>query len=106
MKRGFEENVTVDEGTSPNGVNMKIHFEGDTVTVEKTYDAEPHLEHARLLRDSQDGQRWGDGKWIGHIPPAEYARILALPREQRRPAIHKFLRDNQQFVGFSRWLKR
>lgn len=106
MKRGYTENVSLVDDVS-HGVVTRLHFEGDTLTVQKTYDAEPHLDRARAMRDAQDGQRWGEGKFIAHLPPAEYARLLAIPgREERSKALHKWLRENPAFVGFSRVLKR
>ena len=104
--RGYAENVTVDEGVSAFGVRKQVHFEGDSVIVQKTYDAAPHLEHARIARESTEGKRWGEGKLIGHIPPVEYARISVIrdPAE-RRKAIMTFLRENPAFVMFDRALK-
>lgn len=107
MKHGFSENVSVDEGVNANGIRTILHFEGDTLTVQRQYDAQPLLEHARAMREAQDGQRWGNGKFIGTIPMAEYAKFLAIPgKEDRRKAIHAYLREHQMLVGFSRWLKR
>lgn len=104
--RGFTENVTIDEGVNSVGVRKQVHLEGDSVIVQKTYDATPHLEHARIARESTEGQRWGEGKFIGHIPPVEYARITAIrdPAE-RKKAIMTFLRSNPALVMFDRALK-
>jgi hypothetical protein len=107
VKRGFEENASVDEGVNPNGVRTVLHFEGDTLTVQRQFDAEPHLQHARQMREAQDGQRWGDGKYIGHIPPAFYAKLLTIRgREEREKAVQQWLRDNPAFVGFGRFLRK
>ena len=106
MKRGYTENVAfVDDVTA--GVATHLSFEGDSLIVKKTYDATPHLEHARRMRESQDGKTWGQGRYVGHIPPVEYARIMALPsRQEREKATYQWLRDNPAFVGFTRFLKR
>ena len=105
--RGFRENVSFVDDVSAAGTVRRIHIEGDTVTVQRTYDAAPHLEHARQMRDAQDGQRWGEGKFIGHIPAAELARFLTIsdPQERQR-AMLAWLRENTAYVGFSRFLKR
>jgi hypothetical protein len=106
MKRGYTENVCLVDDVS-DGVVTRLHFEGDSLIVQRTYDAEPHLARAKLMRDCQDGKPWGQGRHIGHIPPAEYARILKLPtRAARQKAVLAFLRENPAFVGFSRFLKR
>lgn len=107
MKQGYTENASIVHDVSEDGVVTRLHFEGDTITVQRSYDAQPHLARARLMRECQDGKSWGEGKHIGHIPPAEYARILTLPtREARQKAVLAFLRQNPAFVGFSRFLKK
>lgn len=108
MKRGFEENVSVPEGVNWQGVATTLHFEGDTLTVQKTYDAEPHLEHVRQMREAQEGQnRWGEGRWVGHIPPIEAMRLMAIPGQQeRRAAIKAWFRDHGQYVAYDKYLKR
>lgn len=104
--RGFTENVTIDEGVNSVGVRKQVHLEGESVIVQKTYDAAPHLEHARIARESTEGKSWGEGKFIGHIPPVEYARITVIrdPAE-RKKAVMTFLRSNPAFVMFDRALK-
>lgn len=103
----FEENVTVDEGVNAQGVATKLHFEGDSLITQRTYDAEPHLRYAEQARQSTAGQRWGEGKFIGHIPPAEYARFLTIrDNEARKKAIMTWLRENPAFTMFDRALVR
>jgi hypothetical protein len=107
MGRGYEENVTVDEGVNEHGIGTKLHFEGDSLIVQRTYDADPHLAYARQAREATAGQNWGNGRLVGHIPPAEYARFLAIKdNKQRMTAIKGWLRENSQFVMFDRYLKR
>lgn len=103
---GYQENVSIDEGTNADGVKTVLHFEGDSLITQRTYDPTPHLEYARVVRESQDGQRWGEGKLVGHIPPAEYARFLAIKDSaQRQVALKSWLRQNSAFVMFDRYLK-
>ncbi|KWT94682.1 MULTISPECIES: hypothetical protein [unclassified Variovorax] len=103
---GYEENVTVDEGTNAQGVRTQLHFEGDSLIVQRSYDAEPHLQYARAARESTEGMRWGEGRLVGHIPPAEYARFLLIrDNTQRKNAIKAWLRENSQFVMFEKYLK-
>ncbi|VTU37030.1 hypothetical protein [Variovorax sp. PBL-E5] len=104
---GYEENVTVDEGVSAQGVRTQLHFEGDSLIVQRSYDAEPHLEYARQAREATEGKRWGEGRLVGHIPAAEYARFLLIrDNAQRHAAIKTWLRENSKFVMFDAYLKR
>lgn len=99
---GFEENAIVDEGVSCGGVHTQIRFEGEEVIVQKSFDAAPHLAHAAHARQSTDGQRWGEGKLIGHIPPAFYAPILLIKdRQERARAVKRFFAENPAFIMYS-----
>ncbi len=102
----IEENVTIDEGVSKGGVRTQISFEGDEVIVKKSFDAEPHLRHAEQARQQTAGMGWGEGRLVGHIPPAFYAMILKIrdPQERER-AVMQFFRDNPAFVMFDRFKK-
>ena len=108
MTNGYSENVTVDEGVDPHtGIRTQLHFEGDSLITQKTFDAEPHLERARQMREAQEGQRWGEGKFVGHIPAAFYAKICVIKNtDERRAAIRAFFAENPQFVGYTPYLKR
>jgi hypothetical protein len=102
----YSENVTLDEGVSRGGVRTQLHFEGESLIVQKTYDATPHLQYAQQAREATDGQRWGEGKLIGHIPPAEYARFLMIrDNAERQKAIKTWLRENPAFCMFHRALR-
>lgn len=105
-QKGFTENVTIDEGYNRAGIRKQVHLEGDSVIVQHTYDAAPHLEYARRAREATEGKSWGEGRYIGHIPPLEYAKICEIkdPKE-RTKAIRTFLQANQGFVMFDKALK-
>jgi len=104
--RGFEENVTIDEGVSNQGIRTQISFEGDELIVKKSFDAAPHLEYAERARQSTAGMNWGEGRLVGHIPPAFYAQILVIKDPQeRQKAIKRFLQENPAFVMFDKALK-
>lgn len=106
MADGFTENVTVDEGVDAQGIRTQFHFEGSDITVQKTYDAQPHLDYAEQARIQTAGQRWGDGRLVGHIPPLEYARISQIKdRKEREKAVRLFLQTNTKFVMFDKFLK-
>ncbi|RYF31687.1 MAG: hypothetical protein EOO23_01700 [Comamonadaceae bacterium] len=97
QKRGFEENVSfVDDVTD--GVTTTLHFEGDSFIAQKTFDATPHLEYAKRAREATAGQRFGEGKFIGHIPPAFYAKICVIKdRKEREKAVRDFFIENPAF---------
>lgn len=98
--------LTIHEGTSPTGINKRTHFEDETIVVQKSFDAEPHLEYAKRAREATEGQRWGEGKLIGHIPPAFYAEILQIrDPQEREKAVMRFFQENPAFVMFDRALK-
>lgn len=105
-QKGFTENVTIDEGYNCAGIRKQVHLEGDSVIVQHTYDAAPHLEYARRAREATAGNGWGEGRYIGHIPPLEYSKICEIkdPKE-RTKAIRTFLQANQGFVMFDKALK-
>lgn len=99
---------TIHEGTSDKtGVTTQTHFEDGSIVVQKTFDAAPHLEYAARAREATDGQRWGEGKMVGHIPPAFYAEILTIrdPQERKR-RVQRFFHENPKFVMYSNYLKR
>lgn len=104
--RGYSENVTVDEGVNELGIRKQVHFEGDSVIVQKTYDAAPLIEYAAAARQQTAGQRWGEGKLVGTIPMVEYAKFLAInDNRARAKAIKAWLRENSHLVMFDRYLK-
>jgi hypothetical protein len=106
MKRGYEENARVDEGVNEHGIRTILHFEGDTLIVQRTYDANPHLDFARAMREAQEGQSWGNAmRHVGRIPMAEYAKFLAMDPDDRDRAAKQWLREHDQYVTFPKYLK-
>lgn len=98
---------TIVEGFDRNtGILEKTHFEGGDIIVEKTFDAAPHLEHARHAREATAGMNWGEGRMIGHIPDVYYAPIMVIKdRAEREKAIMTFFRENPAFLMFDKALK-
>lgn len=100
------QNEEIDMGVSRNGVHTNLSFEGDAAIVKKTFDAEPHLRHAENARIQTSGMNWGEGRLVGHIPPAFYAEILTIKDPQERDRrIMEFFRQNKAFVMFDRFMK-
>ena len=62
--------MTIDEGVdAKTGIRTVYRFEGDQVTTEKVYDAEPYIKRAQEMRERNAGKRWGEGKEVGVLPP-------------------------------------
>lgn len=100
--------LTINEGfDQATGIATKTHFDGEeAIVIQKTFDAEPHLEYAKRARESTEGQRWGEGKLVGHIPPAFHGKLLLIrdPQERKR-AVQQFFKDNPAFVMYEPYLK-
>jgi len=107
MESGYSENVTLDEGTDVQGVSTKLHFEGDQLIVQKSYDYAPIIEQCAAERNATAGERWGEMRKVGTIGPLEYAKLLSIkdPAE-RRKWIRNFFAQNTAFVSFDRYLKK
>ena len=106
MTHGYQENVSIDEGINASGIRTQLHFEGDQLITQRTYDAAPHLQYAADARLATEGKRWGEGRLVGHIPMAEYARFMLIKdNKERQTAIKKWLADNRGFLMFDRYLK-
>lgn len=83
------------------GITTTHALEDNALHVVKSWDATPHLEYAASARQQTAGKRWGEGRLMGHIPPAFYAQILIIrDKEKRAFAIKKFFADNPAFLMF------
>lgn len=102
----FTESVTIDEGYAGD-IRTQMHFESDGgIVVQKTFDAEPHLQYAKDARDATQGMNWGSGRMVCHIPDIYYAPIAAIKdRKEREKAVRLFMAENPAFVMFDRALK-
>jgi hypothetical protein len=100
-------NITIDEGVNQFGVQREIILEGDQAVTKLTYDAEPMIRAAHDARIASEGQRWGDGHFVGIIPIAELTRINDTYKssEERKHKILSWLRDNPKLVTFEKFLK-
>lgn len=106
MDRGYSENVTIDEGTDAYGTNTKLHFEGDNVIVQRTFDAQPIVEACKAERIATEGQRWGEMRKVGTLPMVIYAQALTIRENKaRRKFIKDWLTQNPAFITFDRYLK-
>ena len=103
----FAANITIDEGVNEFGIRREIILDGDQAVTKLTYDAEPLIEAAAQARIDTQGQRWGDGRFVGIIPIAELSRINETYHgaEERKHQILSWLRDNPKLVTFEKFLK-
>ena len=103
----YSENVTVDEGTDAYGVNTKLHFQGDSLIVQKSFDPTPILEQCAAERAATAGERWGEMRKVGTIDPVAYAKLLSIKdTRERRKFIRNYFAQNTAFVSFDRYLKK
>lgn len=101
------ESFTLDEGYDAYGVHTAVTFEGDQAVKKLTFDAEPMLQQAAAERAATSGERWGDGRKVGTIPMPVLNMIYQnyKGREERERQILGWLRMNQAFVSFDKFLK-
>lgn len=106
---GYSENVSLVDDVS-NGVATTLSFEGESLIVKRTYDAEPFLKQAAQDRAASEGQRWGDMRKVFTLPPAEHGRFLVETRGQSQKEKSAWLRrwaaENPALVSFEKYLKR
>ena len=95
------ERFKVDEGVNAYGVRKTVHFDGDQVVSEFSYDAEPIIEQCKEERVVSAGERK-----IGALPPTVLAQAFAIPSvDERKKFILNYLRANPAFVSFDKFLK-
>lgn len=100
------ERFKIDEGVNAYGVRKTVHFDGDQVVSEYAFDAEPIIEHCKEERIVSAGERWGDGRKIGTLPPTVMGQVFAIQGvEARKKFILDYLRANPAFVSFDKFLK-
>jgi hypothetical protein len=106
---GFEENVSFVDEVS-NGVATVLHFQGDELIVQRQWDATPFLKAAAADRTATEGQRWGEGRKVMHLPPAEYGRYLSetqgQSQEEKRQWLRMWAQQHPLLVSFEKYLKR
>jgi hypothetical protein len=100
-------NFRIDEGVDPHtGIRTQIHFEGDQVVVQKTYDAEPYLQRVAEMRARNEGKRWGEGKEVGVLPPWALTTISVIKDDaEREKATRNFFRANPDFCAYDAYIK-
>lgn len=88
------------------GITSSVSFENEQIVTCQSFDAEPDLEQAAVIRQQQEGKRWGDRRHVGVLPMAFVAKIMAIPdKDDRRKAVKQFFRENPAFCTFGRYLR-
>lgn len=80
------------------GVTRWFHYDDDTdqVTIETVQDASRIVDDATRIRNSKTSlDRWGDGKHVGFIPQAVFAKWCAEGKLGDQSVIRAFLNDPQ-----------
>lgn len=95
------------ESANEYGIARDVRVEGDHAVTKLTYDAAPMLEYAAKMRAETADGRWGNGRFVGVIPYAEFNRINAEHQgaEARKHAILSWLKANPKLVTFDKFLK-
>lgn len=87
------------------GIQTLVHEDGDRVTFEKRYDAEPFLATAAEMRSATAGERWGEMRHVGFIPMAELATMMRQDGTIDRKRCLAWLKQNPAMVTFDKVLK-
>lgn len=93
------------EADPQTGIVTKVHKNDDKWTIQKEYDAEPFLEAAAAARASTDGDRWGEMRHVGFIPPAVLSTFYRQDGGFDRSRCVAWLKANPAMVTFSKVLK-
>jgi hypothetical protein len=110
MGRGTEltdGKVTFDQGVDWTGIRTQVHMEGGSVIVQRTYDAEPIIEHVQQHRENNE-RRGGYAKdgftHVGTIPMEVLVNKIwpIKDRAKQAEAIKQYFRDNAKFSSMDR----
>lgn len=106
MSEGFSENVTVDEGVDAYGTRTQLHFEGDSLIVQKSFDGTALAEQCKAINNATSGQKWGEMRHVGTLPMAVYGKALCIKDNRERIKFIKgWLQQNPHFITFDRYMK-
>lgn len=104
--KGFQENLVLDEGVNKAGVRTILRWEGDELITQRQQDMEPVLAYVKMRREQLEGQPWGEGREVGHIPELYYPQIAAIKdRKERSAAVKQFFVDHPQFCFYENYLQ-
>jgi len=87
------------------GIATTVHRVEGKAVIQKTYDAEPFIEAAKSMRHTSSGERWGELRHVGFIPPAELGKMMRQDGGLDRKRLTAWLKANPALVTFDRLLK-
>lgn len=90
------------------GVNTKIHFQDNSVIVEKSTDVSKALKLAAEERARNAGKRFTEQEQfrrVGHIPQHIFAKMLIEGWAHDERAVSKWLAENPAFICDERYAK-
>lgn len=95
------------EHDAQTGITTTVHYVDDAgkVAIQKTYDAQPFIERAAAMRAQTEGERWGEFRFVGAVPPAELAVMLRQDGGLDQKRAFEWLKKNPDLVAFSKFLK-
>lgn len=85
------------------GIETRVHQGDGKTVIEKTYDAQPFLEHAANMRAATEGQRWGEGRVVGTVPPAVVSMFLRQDGRLDAKRCAAWLKENPHMIWFDRF---
>ena len=97
--------IVFKESDKQTGVQTQVHDLDNKVVIEKSYDAQPFIEHAAEMRAATDGEKWGEFRYVGTVPMAELATMLRQDGTLDQKRAMAWLKANPQMVAFSKLLK-
>lgn len=106
MSDTYSESVTVDEGVDAYGTRTQLHFQGDDLIVQKSFDGKSLADLCTAERNATAGQRWGEMRKVGTLPMVVYAQASAIKdNRERMTFIRNWLKQNPHFITFDRYMK-
>lgn len=91
------------EADAETGIRTVVHEDDGKTVIQKTYDAEPFLEHAATMRAATEGQRWGEGRVVGSVPMAVLSQFLRQDGGLDVKRCTEWLRANPAFITFDKF---
>jgi hypothetical protein len=87
------------------GITTRVHTDQSKLVVQKTWDAEPLLDYAQALRQKTSGERWGEGRVIGTVPPAVMYHFVnqGIRGAELAKKLTEWVRENPKFICFDKF---
>lgn len=106
MSKDYSEGITVDEGVDAYGTRTQIHFQGDSIITQKSFDGQGLADRCKELNRETAGQRWGEMRKVAEIPMLIYAKACQIKdNKARMQYIRDYLKQNPAFITFDRYMK-